>query len=89
MLEVEIKQNIDSNLYSMGKEKKGRNPDKLSLASKKRKKVAEAREKKKQQEKEKKLKPLPKSGLGSKSPAEKKGLSMATRSSPRNRPGPH
>ena len=27
-------------------------------------------------------------GLGSKSPAEKKGLSMATRSSPRNRPGP-
>ena len=54
----------------------------------KKKRAAEAREKKKQREKEKKLKPLPKSGLGSKSPVEKKGSSMATRSSPRNRPGP-
>ena len=88
LLEVEIKQNIDSNLCSMGKEKKGRDPDKLSPAAKKRKRVAEAREKKKQREKEKKLKPLPKSGLGSKSPVEKKGSSMPTRSSPRNRPGP-
>ena len=38
LLEVEIKQNIDSNLCSMGKEKKGRDPDKLSPAAKKRKK---------------------------------------------------
>ena len=29
LLEVEIKRNIDSNLCSMGKEKKGRDPDKL------------------------------------------------------------
>ena len=35
-----------------------------------------------------KPKPLPKSGLGLKSPVEKKGSSMATRLSPRNRPGP-
>ena len=48
LLEVEIKQNIDSNLCSMGKEKKGRDPDKLSPAAKKRKRAAEAREKKKQ-----------------------------------------
>ena len=48
LLEVEIKQNIDSNLCSMGKEKKGRDPDKLSPAAEKRKRVAEAREKKKQ-----------------------------------------
>ena len=53
-----------------------------------RKKVAEAREKKKQQEGRKKSKPPLKSGLGSKSPAEKKGLRMATKSSLRNRPGP-
>ena len=72
----------------MGKEKKGRDPDKLLSAAEKRKIAAEAREKKKQREKEKKLKPLPKSGLGSKSPVKKKGSSMATRSSPRNRPGP-
>ena len=72
----------------MGKEKKGRDPDKLLPAAEKRKRAAEAREKKKQREKEKKLKPLPKSGLGSKSPVKKKGSSMATRSSPRNRPGP-
>ena len=88
LLEVEIKQNIDLNLCSMGKEKKGRDPDKLSPAAEKRKRVAEAREEKKQRGKEKKLKPLPKSGLGSKSPVEKKGSSMATRSSPRSRPGP-
>ena len=48
LLEVEIKQNIDSNLCSMGKEKKGRDPDKLSPAAEKRKRAAEAREKKKQ-----------------------------------------
>ena len=60
LLEVEIKQNIDSNLCSMGKEKKGRNPDKLLPAAEKRKRAAEAREKKKQREKEKKPKPLPK-----------------------------
>ena len=47
LLEVEIKQNIDSNLCSMGKEKKGRDPDKLSPAAKKRRRAAEAREKKK------------------------------------------
>ena len=38
----------------MGKEKKGRDPDKLSPAAKKRVKAAKAREKKKQKEKEKK-----------------------------------
>ena len=81
LLEIEIKQNVYSNLCSMGKEKKGKNPDKLSPAAKKRKKAAEAREKKekmeeelrqkeeikkkKQQEKTTKPKPPPKSGLGS------------------------
>ena len=81
MLEIEIKQNVDSNLCSMGKEKKGKNPDKLSPAAEKRKKAAEARvekekmeeelkqkeenKKKKQQEKTTKPKPPPKSGLGS------------------------
>ena len=72
----------------MGKEKKGRDPDKWSPATEKRKRAAEVREKKKQREKEKKLKPLPRSGLGSKSSVEKTGSSMPTRSSPRNRPGP-
>ena len=47
LLEVEIKRNIDSNLCSMGKEKNGRDPDKLSPAAEKRKRAAEAREKKK------------------------------------------
>ena len=88
LLEVEIKQNIDSNLCSMGKEKRGRDPDKLSPAAVKRKRAAEARERKKQREKEKKPKPLPKLGLGLKSLVEKMGSSMPTRSSPRNRPGP-
>ena len=37
LLEVEIKQNIDLNLCSMGKEKKGRDPDKLSPAAEKEK----------------------------------------------------
>ena len=45
LLEIEIKQNVDSNLCSMVKEKKGKNPDKLSPAAEKRKKAAEAREK--------------------------------------------
>ena len=88
LLEVGIKQNIDSNLCNMGKQKKGRDPDKLFPVAENRKRVAEAREKEKHREKEKKPKPLPKSGLGSKSPVEKKASSMATRSSPRNRPGP-
>ena len=48
LLEVEIKQNVDLNLCSMGKEKKGRDPDKLSPAAENRKRAAEAREKKKQ-----------------------------------------
>ena len=55
MLEIEIKQNVDSNLCSMGKEKKGNNPDKLSLAAKKRKKAAKAREKKKKKLEEERL----------------------------------
>ena len=46
MLEIEIKQNVDLNLCSVGKEKKGKNPDKLSPAAEKRKKAAKAREKK-------------------------------------------
>ena len=79
LLEVEIKKSIDSNLCSMGKQKKGRDPDKLSPAAENRR-VAEA--------KKKKPKPLPKLGLGSKTPVEKKGSGMATRSSPRNKPGP-
>ena len=79
LLEAEIKKSIDSNLCNMGKQKKGRDPDKLSLVAKNRR-AAEA--------KKKKLKPLPKSGLGSETPAEKKGLVMATRSSPRNKPVP-
>ena len=86
LLEVEIKKSVDSNLCSMSKQKKGRDPDKLSPAAENRKRVAEAKEK--QREKEKKLKPLPKSGLGLKTPVEKKGSGMATRSSPRNKPGP-
>ena len=76
LLEAEIKKSIDLNLCSMGKQKKGRDPDKLSLAAKNRR-VAEA--------KKKKPKPLPKSGLGSETPAERKGLVKATRSSPRNK----
>ena len=48
LLEVEIKKSIDSNLCSMGKQKKKRDPDKLSPAAKNRKRVAEAREKEKQ-----------------------------------------
>ena len=55
LLEIEIKQNVDSNLYSMGKEKKGKNPDKLSPAAEKRKKAAEAREKKKKKLEEERL----------------------------------
>ena len=86
LLEVEIKKSVDSNLCSMSKQKKGRDPDKLSPAAENRKRAAEAKEK--EREKEKKPKPLPKSGLGSKTPVEKKGSGMATRSSPRNKPGP-
>ena len=86
LLEVEIKKSADSNLCSMSKQKKGRDPDKLSPAAENRKRVTEAKEK--QQEKEKKLKPLPKLGLGSKTPVEKKGSGMATRSSLGNKPGP-
>ena len=86
LLEVEIKKNINSNLYSMGKQKKGRDPDKLSPVAENRKRVAEAKER--QREKEKNLKPPPKLGLGSKPLVEKKGSGMATRSSPRNKPGP-
>ena len=85
LLEVEIKKSIDSNLCSMGKQKKGRDPDKLSPVAENRKRAAEAKEK--QQEKEKKPKLMPKSGLGLKTPVEKKGSGMATRSSPRNKPG--
>ena len=55
LLEIEIKQNVDSNLCSMGKEKKGKNPDKLSPAAEKRKKAAEAREKKKKKLEEERL----------------------------------
>ena len=81
LLEIEIKQIVDSKLCSMGKENKGKNPDKLSPAAEKRKKAAKAREKKekmeeelrqkeeikkkKQQERMMKPKPPPKSGLGS------------------------
>ena len=86
LLEVEIKKSVDSKLCSMGKQKKGRDPDKLSPAAENRKRAAEAKEK--QQEKEKKLKPLPKLGLGSKTPVKKKGLGIATRSSLGNKPGP-
>ena len=76
MLEAEIKKSIDSNLCSMGKQKKGRDPDKLLPVAKNRR-AAEA--------KKRKSKPLPKSGLGSEMPAERKGLVKATRSSPRNK----
>ena len=86
LLEVEIKKSVDSNLCSMSKQKKGRDPDKLSPVAENRKRAAEAKEK--QREKEKKPKPLPKSGLGSKTLVEKKGSGTATRSSPRNKPGP-
>ena len=55
LLVIEIKQNVDSNLCSMGKEKKGKNLDKLSPAAKKRKKAAEAREKKKKKLEEERL----------------------------------
>ena len=79
LLDAEIKKSIDSNLCSMGKQKKGRDPDKLTPAAENRR-VAEA--------KKKKPKPLLKSGLGSKTPVEKKGSDMATRSSPRNKPDP-
>ena len=76
MLEAEIKKSIDSNLCSMGRQKKGRDPDKLSPVAKNR-----------QAAKAKKRKPklLPKSGLGPETPAERKGLLKATRSSPRNK----
>ena len=79
MLEAEIKKSIDSNLCSMGRQKKGRDPDKLLPAAGNRR-VVEA--------KKRKLKPLPKSGLGSEMPAERKGLVKATRLSPRNKPVP-
>ena len=79
MLEAEIKKSIDSNLCSMSKQKKGRDPDKLLLAAENRR-VAEA--------KKRKPKPLPKSSLGSEMPAERKGLVKATRSSSRNKPVP-
>ena len=68
LLEVEIKQNIDSNLCSMGKEKKGRDPDKLSPAAKKEKEWLKLERKRNSEKNKKKLKPLSKSGLGSKSP---------------------
>ena len=55
LLEIEIKQNVELNLCSMVKEKKGKNPDKLSLAAKKRKKAAEAREEKKKKLEEERL----------------------------------
>ena len=55
LLEIEIKQNVDSNLCSMGKEKKWKNPDKLSPAAKKRKKAAKAREKRKKKLEEESL----------------------------------
>ena len=45
LLEVEIKKSIDSNLCSMGKQKKGTDPDKLSPVAKNRKRAAEAKEK--------------------------------------------
>ena len=77
MLEAEIKKSIDSNLCSMGRQKKGRDPDKLSPVAENRW-VAEA--------KKRKPKPLPKSGLGPEMPAERKGLVKATRSSLRNKP---
>ena len=86
LLEVEIKKSVDLNLCSMSKQKKGRDPDKLSPVAENRKRAAEAKEK--QREKEKKPKLLPKLGLGLKTPVEKKGSSMATRSSLRNKPGP-
>ena len=86
VLEVEIKKSVDSNLCSMSKQKKGRDPDKLSPAAENRKRAAEAKEK--QREKEKKPKPLLKSGLGSKTPVEKKGSGTATRSSLRKKPDP-
>ena len=77
MLEAEIKKSIDSNLCSMGRQKKGKDPDKLLPAAENRW-AAEA--------KKRKPKPLPKSGLGPETPAERKGLVKATRSSPRNKP---
>ena len=77
MLEAEIKKSIDSNLCSMGRQKKRRDPDKLLPVAENRW-VAEA--------KKRKPKPLPKSGLGPEMPAERKGLVKATRSSPRNKP---
>ena len=70
MLEAEIKKSIDSNLCSMGRQKKGRDPDKLSLVAENRR-AAEA--------KKRKPKLLPKSGLGSEMLAERKGLVKATR----------
>ena len=45
LLEVEIKKSIDSNLCSMGKQKKGRDPDKLSPVAENRKRAAEAKKK--------------------------------------------
>ena len=45
LLEVEIKKSVDSNLCSMSKQKKGRDPDKLSRVAENRKRVAEAKEK--------------------------------------------
>ena len=45
LLEVEIKKSVDSNLCSMSKQKKGRDPDKLSPVAENRKRVAEAKEK--------------------------------------------
>ena len=79
MLEAEIKKSIHLNLCSMGKQKKGRDPNKLSLVAENRW-VAEA--------KKRKPKPLLKSGLGSEMLAERKGLVKATRSSLRNKPVP-
>ena len=61
----------------MGRQKKGKHPDKLSPAAENRR-AAEA--------KKRKPKLLPKSGLGPETPAERKGLVKATKSSPRNKP---
>ena len=61
----------------MGRQKKGKDPDKLSPTAENRR-AAEA--------KKRKPKPLQKSGLGPEIPAERKGLVKATRSSPRNKP---
>ena len=45
LLEVEIKKSVDSNLCNMSKQKKGRDPDKLSPVAENRKRAAEAKEK--------------------------------------------